>query len=76
MATKPKYPYGPNRKELWIWLIVAISGLALLAFAAWYRDMVQGLVGLELLVFGTAFFGYLMSRSVNRLFINPEEDVE
>lgn len=73
MSQSSKHPYGPNRKELWFWLIVSSGGLALLAFAGWYRDMVSGLVGLELLVFGTAFFGYLVARSVNRLFLEKSE---
>jgi len=73
MSKLSKFPYGPNRKELWFWLIVGTGGLALLAFAAWYRDMVRGLIGLELLVFGVAFFGYLVARSVNRLFLEKSE---
>lgn len=72
MNQSPKHPYGPNRKELWFWLVVGSCGLALLTFAAWYRDMINGLVGLELLVFGTAFFGFLVARSVNRLFLEDD----
>lgn len=73
MADTPKRRFGPGRKELWFWLFVSSGGLALLAFAAWYRDMVSGLVGLELLIFGGAFFAYLLCRSVNRLFLEKQE---
>ncbi|MEM6618183.1 MAG: hypothetical protein AAF761_10610 [Pseudomonadota bacterium] len=65
-------PYGPDRKELWFWLIFGSAGLAFTAFAIWYRGLPIGPAGWEAMILGFGLFGFLTGRSVWRLFLRRD----
>lgn len=75
-TAQQKY-FGPDRKELWFWLVFAGAVLCFTAFAVWYRGFSAAPEAVDAIGGGILVFGYLFGRSVNRLFVNPpafEED--
>ncbi|WP_298429559.1 hypothetical protein [uncultured Jannaschia sp.] len=48
--------YGPTRRETWIYLIVSLAGLALMAGAVAFRG-VGGIAAIEVVGMSVLFFG-------------------